>query len=133
MFSVTITPLPGATPSNLPAGDGVGATIAMDAILYHLDELSAAQAKIVNSFLGAPYVELDATGRQIGSTLPGDSATGMKEIGTSETVQMAHKNPPTPESQAYYDRHYVPILQQVIADYQRKLPIMVTGIFRCSG
>ena len=54
MFSVTLTPLPGATKSDLPAGDGVGATVAMDAILDHQDELSAAQAKIVDSFLDAP-------------------------------------------------------------------------------
>lgn len=129
MFSATITPLPGATKSDLPAGDGVGATVAMDAILDHQDELSPAQAKIVDSFLDAPYVELDATGKQIGSTLSGDATTGTGGFAATKAERIAHKNPPTPESQAYYD-HYVPILQQVIADYQRKLPTMVAGIFR---
>jgi von Willebrand factor type D domain len=127
MFSVTITPLPGATQTDLPAGEGVGATVAMDAILEHIDELSSAQAKIVDSFVDAPYVELDATGKQIGSTLPGESATTARGFAPSEVSRVAHKNPLTSESQSYYD-HYLPILAGVIADYHQKLPTLIAGV-----
>ncbi len=132
MFSATITPLPGATPSDLPAGEGDGATVAMNAIIDHLGELTPAQTAIVDGYLNAPYVELDADGKPIGSTVPGGagatpSATLMRGSGASGGRAASDQKSPTPESQAYYD-HYLPILQQVIADYHSKLPTLIAGV-----
>ncbi len=128
MFSATITPLPGATPSSLPAGEGVGATIAMDAIQDHLDELTLAQAAIVDPFLNAPYIELDANGKEIGSTLPGEASTHAPAgVGGLLAGPILREGETTPETKAYYE-HYRPILDQVIADYHAKLPTMIAGV-----
>ncbi len=132
MFSVTFTPLPGATPSDLSAGEGVGGTVAMDAIQGHLNELSPAQARIVDGYLDTQYLELDASGTQIGSGLAGDvgaiqATTLVHATGATGARGAPEATWPSPEVHAYYE-HYLPILKQAIDDYHSKLPTMLDGI-----
>jgi hypothetical protein len=136
VFAVSMAPIPGATPSTLPNGDGFSATIATNLIEQFRSQLSPAQLAAVDAFDGVEVATLDADGKDVAAstTTPPPPTTTTGHSGLAEeraSTPPAPSGPATSPSStvppALYAR-YKALLQQTITDWKAKHPELFTDL-----